>query len=278
MGVRYLSPRIPTLAHGRAVLGSTAWTTRSCHSANARPQRDCDSVDTAKIQSTRRTLQVSEIFKSVQGEGPFCGVPSIFLRLGICNLSCVWCDTSYTWLFNEKRLNKVRQNIAQHSSPAVRASKTYNLQVYDKSSELRRYSIAEISDQISSLAQHSVRNIVITGGEPLLHKKHIIPLIHPFVDRGFSIEFETNGTISPDLLGSYAQHIHFNVSPKLSNSLQPYEQRINLDVLRQCLEFPSSVLKFVVDNLDDVKELVDIVEATGAPPSRVHLMPQGSVS
>lgn len=277
MFVRHFSLRIPSLGHALDVLGGTIWTTRLCHSVSARSQKDCDRVETGKSQSNR-TLQVSEIFKSVQGEGPFCGMPSIFLRLGICNLSCVWCDTSYTWLFNEERLEKVRQNIAQHSTSSVPASKTYNLQVYDKSNELRRYSIAEISDQISSLAQHSVRNIVITGGEPLLHKKHLLPLIRPFVDRGFSIEFETNGTISPDLLGPYAQHIHFNVSPKLSNSLQPYHLRINLDVLRQCLQFPSSVLKFVVDNPDDVKELVDIVQATGVPSSRVYLMPQGSVS
>lgn len=42
------------------------------------------------------SLRVTEVFSSVQGEGPFVGRPSVFLRLGMCNLECVWCDTKFT--------------------------------------------------------------------------------------------------------------------------------------------------------------------------------------
>lgn len=58
-----------------------------------------------------RSLLVSEIFSSVQGEGPNAGRPSVFVRLGIYNLSCSWCDTPYTWLFDTARLEKVRSNV-----------------------------------------------------------------------------------------------------------------------------------------------------------------------
>ncbi len=42
-------------------------------------------------------MQVNEIFKSIQGEGPNFGKPAIFLRTAQCNLKCIWCDTKYTW-------------------------------------------------------------------------------------------------------------------------------------------------------------------------------------
>ena len=42
-------------------------------------------------------MQVNEIFKSIQGEGPNFGKPAIFLRIAQCNLKCTWCDTKYTW-------------------------------------------------------------------------------------------------------------------------------------------------------------------------------------
>ena len=48
-------------------------------------------------------LKLSELFSSIQGEGPNAGAPSVFLRLAQCNLHCVWCDTKYTWDFRSYR-------------------------------------------------------------------------------------------------------------------------------------------------------------------------------
>lgn len=215
------------------------------------------------------TLQVSEIFKSVQGEGPFTGRPSVFLRLGICNLSCAWCDTPYTWLFDKERLEKVQARIARSAKPEFVVPK-----LYDKSDELRRLNVFDVIEDIADHAGPSVRNIVITGGEPLLHKKPLLHAVHAFIERGFSIEFETNGTISPTGLPS---RVHLNVSPKLSNSIQPQNLRINMSVLKECLTFPSSILKFVINDQSDVGEVLDLVKTLKIEAHRVYLMPQGSV-
>lgn len=94
------------------------------------------------------------------------------------------------------------------------------------------------------------------------------------IDDGFAIEFETNGTVSPEGL---PRGVHLNVSPKLENSMQPVEQRIKLQVLKECLAWPSSVLKFVVGEQCDLDEVCGIVEQLDIPSHRVFLMPLGTV-
>ena len=54
-----------------------------------------------KVYEIMSTMQVNEIFKSIQGEGPNFGKPAIFLRTAQCNLKCTWCDTKYTWDWEE---------------------------------------------------------------------------------------------------------------------------------------------------------------------------------
>ncbi|RKX65618.1 MAG: hypothetical protein DRP42_04465 [Tenericutes bacterium] len=49
-----------------------------------------------RIESDGRSLEVTEIFDTIQGEGPYAGIPATFVRLAGCNLACVWCDTKYT--------------------------------------------------------------------------------------------------------------------------------------------------------------------------------------
>ena len=58
-------------------------------------------------------LRVSELFYSIQGEGPTLGKPSVFIRLAGCNLECVWCDTKYSWLFSQNRLEKIKKRIPE---------------------------------------------------------------------------------------------------------------------------------------------------------------------
>lgn len=223
-------------------------------------------------QATNATLYVSELFRSIQGEGPFSGRPSVFLRLGMCNLNCIWCDTPYTWLFNEGRLSKVQSNVSTFSPNNVNVRLP---SVYDKSIELLRRPVQSVVDDVLHLAGHATRNVVVTGGEPLLHKKpllHVLPLLS---DAGFHVEFETNGTISPTGLSS---NVHLNVSPKLSNSLQPRRQRLNWKVLEECTAFNSFAFKFVIDCREDIDEVLEIVQALRLNPSSVFIMPQGQVS
>ena len=102
-------------------------------------------------------LSVSEIFYSVQGEGPLVGQPSVFLRLNGCNLRCSWCDSKHTW--NDK----------------------------DK--------LWDDFDVANELSSYSSNHIVITGGEPLLQKDVIYHLLGRF--QNYHCTIETNGTIVP---------------------------------------------------------------------------------
>src|SRR5580658_4265810 len=63
------------------------------------------------MQTAEGQIPVSEIFFSIQGEGPYSGAPSIFLRTYRCNLSCTWCDTKYSWLGQEKSQAGVEYNL-----------------------------------------------------------------------------------------------------------------------------------------------------------------------
>ena len=65
----------------------------------------------SEVRSKENFLLVSEIFKSVQGEGVCLGAPTVFLRLAVCNLHCWYCDTKYTWLYSQKTLDEVKQDI-----------------------------------------------------------------------------------------------------------------------------------------------------------------------
>lgn len=102
-------------------------------------------------------MKVTEIFYSVQGEGPSIGIPAIFIRLTGCNLRCPFCDTKY--------------------------SLTGGLE----------YTIPEILKEIQ---KYPCRRIVITGGEPLIQREEVIKLIKS-LPVFYYVEIETNGTISP---------------------------------------------------------------------------------
>jgi 7-carboxy-7-deazaguanine synthase len=222
----------------------------------------------------RPALRVSEIFASIQGEGPFTGRPSVFLRLGMCNLSCVWCDTPYTWLYTEERLRKVRRAVAASAVATAVAGDADALAVHDKATELRRLSVEDVRAQIAAAAAPATRAVVITGGEPLLHAKPLAALVPSLLDGGFQVEFETNGTISPAGVPEDGR-VHFNVSPKLSNSCQSESARLNYGVLAELMARPSAVLKFVVAEESDMRELTAIVARLRVAADRVFLMPQG---
>ncbi len=182
-------------------------------------------------------LLVSEIFDSIQGEGPSTGRPSTFLRLGLCNLRCSWCDTPYTWKWDE----------------------------FSMSEELEQLSIDDAVDRVSHCS-----NLVITGGEPMLQAQAIHALLQRVEAR---VEIETAGTIGPGVLASRVQQ--WNVSPKLSSSGNLLEKRFVPSALAELMALEGSVLKLVVGE-GDLDEAHALVTKLGIEPSRVWLMPEGT--
>lgn len=150
-------------------------------------------------------------------------------------------------------------NIAQHELGET---------VYEKSQEIRDISLEGIVNQIS---QYPAKNIVITGGEPLLQKKELFQLFSFDFFQDKFIEIETNGTIEP--FDETPIDIHYNVSPKLINSFNPSDRRYKPEVLKKFVDV-DAIFKFVVDSLDDILEISEIIESVGMPKERVYLMPK----
>lgn len=107
-------------------------------------------------------LQVQHIFPTIQGEGPFAGAPSVFVRLGGCNLQCRFCDTEFE-NFRPMGLEEIWQEIER--------LKQENAQTYP----------------------HPTKLVVVTGGEPF--RQNIAPLCDMLVERGMEVQIETNGTL-----------------------------------------------------------------------------------
>lgn len=128
--------------------------------------------------------------------------------------------------------------------------------------------VGEITARVRSVAG-SIRRLVITGGEPLLWREPLEEMIASLAD--FSIEVETNGRHPP----MRSRAVTYNVSPKLSNSGEPYEKRIDLSVLEAYARI-GSFFKFVVRGEEDLPEVMDIVGRLSLRGEQVILMPLGS--
>lgn len=187
-----------------------------------------------------------EVFASIQGEGVSIGVPSVFVRLGECNLKCSFCDTRYTWDWD----------------------------AFDKNEETAEVPEASIEARVFELAGANTRNVVITGGEPMLQQEHLVPFIRRLRDRGFEVEIETNGTIDPvpDMHDIVAR---WNVSPKLENSGNKKTARLRTGPLTWFAAASNANFKFVVASEDDLVEIIDLARHYGIPNNRIILMPEG---
>jgi 7-carboxy-7-deazaguanine synthase len=184
-----------------------------------------------------------EIFVSIQGEGVSAGLPSVFVRLALCNLQCSWCDTRYTW----------------------------DWQQHDPETETM---VIQVPDLILRVQESGMRNVVISGGEPLLQQDRLVGLASALKAGGRRIEVETNGTRlpRPDL----AEHVdQWNVSPKLANSGNDPGRREAPAALLWFAQQMNAYFKFVVVEPGDVEEVDSLVARYGVPLERVLLMPEG---
>ncbi|HEY2496181.1 MAG TPA: radical SAM protein [Candidatus Angelobacter sp.] len=100
-------------------------------------------------------MQIIEIYRSIQGESSFAGVPCIFVRLAACNLRCSWCDSEYTFTGG------------------------------------RKMSAEEIEQQVRSLAPGGL--VELTGGEPMLQERELVPLMETLLGHGYTLLLETSG-------------------------------------------------------------------------------------
>ncbi len=187
-------------------------------------------------------MKVSEIFYSIQGEGPNAGKPAVFLRLALCNLTCEWCDTKYTWDWKN----------------------------YDYDKEVREMGVQQVQEQ---LLKHDTKHLVLTGGEPMLQQKKLVPLLRGLKRNGFYIEVETNGTMIPK--GEMLELVdQWNVSPKLENSKNPQGMRERPECYRFFNSLPNSYFKYVIQNPGDLNEVLRLAEKYRIPGSKIILMPE----
>lgn len=103
-------------------------------------------------------MRLIELYKSVQGESSFTGMPCIFVRFAGCNLRCAWCDSTYTFTGGQP------------------------------------FTEDEVVAQIQALAP--CRLVEFTGGEPMLHERELLPLMHRLLadpDVAYTIMIETSG-------------------------------------------------------------------------------------
>lgn len=206
------------------------------------------------------TLSVSEVFgPTIQGEGPSQGRAVAFVRLGLCNLDCRWCDTPFTWDWTGK-----------------------NGTAYDKETELHRMSIDDILvalDDLHDVDHAPIDRVVISGGEPLVQQRRLVHLIAALAERDIAVEIETNGTIipNPDLAElALDGWVAFNCSPKLANSGIDHDTRIVPEALDAISQLPS-IFKFVITDEHDCTEIETLVASTlnHVHPKQVYVMPEG---
>jgi 7-carboxy-7-deazaguanine synthase len=186
------------------------------------------------------TYAVSELFTSIQGEGEVIGIPSHFIRLYRCDLTCEWCDSKYTWL---------RQ---------------------DQAVEGKDYTAMDLQAILAWIGKEPKAPLVtITGGEPLLQP--ILPLAVALDARGYHVVVESNGLHAPEeALLEVVQH--WAVSPKLKNA-GVEAQWGSLDWLGKTRNY---YLKFVVcDPAVDLPEVQSFVQRRGLPSAKVILQPNG---
>lgn len=201
-----------------------------------------------------------EIFHTLQGEGISLGMPAIFIRSSLCNLHCIWCDTDYTWNWENTPW--------EHENDAEPHYKKFKQSEY-----ILECSIESIVKQVTQI---SCKNLIFTGGEPLLQQDGWLALITQLqaIDPTYRFEVETNGTQLPNthLANKVSQ---FNVSPKLSNSNNSLSKRDNPNAMSWFASSHKTWFKFVIQNAQDLEEVQQLERKYSISRSRILLMPEG---
>ena len=247
-------------------------------------------------------IKVSELFYSLQGEGRFVGVPSVFLRTYGCNFTC----SSFGCKPGEKSTgaDNVAEVVHMYNKftdlPLVETGCDSYASWHPAFKHLSpMLTTEELVDQMLALTPNNMWaqnngndvHLVITGGEPLLgwQRAYAELLSHPRMADLKNITFETNGTQElhedfRDYLIEWAdelpgREVTFSVSAKLSASGELWEEAIKPKVVNIYQTYGHVYLKFVVETEEHVDEAVRAVDAfrAGGFKGVVYLMPQGGV-
>ena len=242
-------------------------------------------------------LKIAELFYSVQGEGRYMGVPSVFLRVFGCNFKCAGFGMPRGELSEEA--NNINPDLySQYQSLPLVSTGCDSYASWDP--RFRHLSPVLDTDAVATAIVDTLpykewrdEHLVITGGEPLLGWQRAYPdlLRHPKMAGLKEITFETNGTRKlteefkeylvewqmPNM--DFAREITFSVSAKLPCSGEKWEEAILPEVVREYEDCGYAYLKFVVTNEQDIQDAERAVEQYRAAgfTGPVYIMPVGGV-
>ncbi len=169
-------------------------------------------------------MQITEIYKSLQGESTYSGLPCIFVRLTGCNLRCSWCDSEFSFYGG------------------------------------RKMTLQEVLSEVAGLSAGGL--VEITGGEPMLQEREVVPLMEHLLDAGYQVLLETSGEHP---LARVPKQVIKIVDVKCPHSGEPDTFALdNLEALQ-----PHDELKFVLTDRTDY-EFARYFVLNHALAERVH--------
>ncbi|WP_325892475.1 7-carboxy-7-deazaguanine synthase QueE [Grimontia sp. NTOU-MAR1] len=184
---------------------------------------------------------VNEIFETIQGEGTFTGVPSVFVRLQGCPVGCPWCDTRQTWDTLPADERDFGTIIAKNGDSPL----------------WTKVSAEEILAHLQ--ASYSAKHVVITGGEPCMFD--LIPLTSLLESNNYRCQIETSGTYAVKA----TTNTWVTVSPKIN-------MRGKLPVLIEALERANEI-KHPVGTESDIEKLDNLLKDIDLRGKEVALQP-----
>jgi organic radical activating enzyme len=220
-------------------------------------------MSTIDINSESLFLSDDKVFYTIEGEGEYIGMPSVFMRMSMCNLTC--------------------KGFASEDSPNG-CDSFVSWSVKNKMTFAEIFQLMEDNGYIEHLRNKAI--LKLTGGEPIIQEKQLLKFVQAFQEKyDFipRIDFESNATITPDNRwlspsnntdGLYSAT--FTTSPKLRSNGDPEDKTYKPEVLKWHVKNKSG-FKFVINVSEDIDEIwskyVNDTNGINIPLSRIWFMP-----
>jgi len=243
-------------------------------------------------------IKIAELFYSIQGEGRYMGVPSVFLRTFGCNFKCAGFGMPRGTLSGEaEEIAEIAHMFTKYEdlplvSTGCDSYASWHPDFKNLSPMLTSEAIADRIMEILPQDHWKDEHLVITGGEPLLGWQRAYPdlLSHPKMAGLKEITFETNGTqklteefkeylAQWQMYTDFAKEVTFSVSAKLPCSGEKWEEAILPEVVCEYEDFGTAYLKFVIATEQDFADAECAIAAyrKAGFKGHVYLMPVGGV-